>query len=125
MISPPTTSELLAEKNSTAIQDTVSAVNTIRDWIKKLCSDLKVMQQKMSKRPIPKSIEKGRGFRKFHYALSKAATITVTIHISSHTMLLIVINLESLPPGKDSYKRPYDDHSLPVEEENDSNIDNE
>jgi len=37
--------------------------------------------------------------------------------------VISVINLEPLLPDEDPYKRPYNDHSPPVEEENDSNID--
>ena len=39
--------------------------------------------------------------------------------------VISVTNLEPLPLGEDPYKRPYNDHPPPVEEENDGNIDEE
>ena len=55
---------------------------------------------------------------------SLAYKLKLSANMKIHSVIS-VINLESLLPGEDPYKHSYNDHLLPVKEENDSNIDEE
>src|SRR5438045_2908871 len=62
-----------------------------------------------------------------HFRIKQHVSLLVyKLELSSNMKIhsvISVINLELLLPSEDSYKCSYNDHSLPVKEENDSNID--
>ena len=98
MISLLTVSESsVKKKNSSAVQNIISALNTDWNWIWKLCSNLKIYHMKKSIHVqdiviishstdqfilhnfyISESVEKNREFQKFHYVLFNNESDAVT-----------------------------------------------